>query len=204
MARQGNISPLPANCFLRRVRILQPSTVEHFIIITTGTVPILLPVHDVTRTSTRCYVGVSLCVKIFNVYGTRPYVMFLTSRTSSYVLFLLAAFLPFHLSRYLRSRNFTLQLPLVHRTFNSLVIFGDSYVVFDRDKIYITISVLGCSLAEQRSDGVLQTAKFALLPNVLSGRCSVQLLVIMISPSMDCYNTAFAGIIYRADSFHCR
>lgn len=87
-------------------------------------VPVLLPVHDVTRTSTRCCVGVSLCGKIFNVYGTRPYVMFLTSRTSSYVLFLLAAFLPFHLSRYLRSRNFTLQLPLVHRTFNSLVILA--------------------------------------------------------------------------------
>ena len=64
------------------------------------------------------WLGVSLCVKIFNVYGTRPYVMFLTSRTSSYVLFLLAAFLPFHISRYLRSRNFTLPLPLVQRTFN--------------------------------------------------------------------------------------
>ena len=108
------------------------------------------------------WLGVSLCVKIFNVYGTRPYVMFLTSRTSSYVLFLLAAFLPFHVSRYLGSRYFTLQLPLVHSSFNSLVIFGDSYVVFDRDKIYITISVLGCSLAEQRSDGVLQNLHYCL------------------------------------------
>ena len=70
------------------------------------------------------YMGLSLSGRIFNVYGARPYVTFLTSRTSSYVLFLLAAFLPFHISRYLRSRNFTLQLPLVHRTFNSLVILA--------------------------------------------------------------------------------
>lgn len=48
------------------------------------------------------------------IFGSRPYVMLLsTSRTSSYVVFLLAAFLPFHVVCARAISRCTLQLSLV-------------------------------------------------------------------------------------------
>lgn len=95
--RRKNSCWLSAICFLRRVRILQPSALELPVI---SLLPVARPVHVtchmVTRRSTWCYLDESLCIRIFNGNGSRPYViLFWTSRTSSYVLFLLAAFLPF-------------------------------------------------------------------------------------------------------------
>lgn len=115
-----------------------------------------------------CYVTI-----IFNGYGSRPYVIwFTTSKTSSFVVVVLAALLPVVCARAI-SR-------CVFRWFPPCSWLAD-YVVCDRGVFTYSfwLFFVGTSFPG------LRASTLALLPNVLSGHSSIQLIVIVISPIMD-------------------